>query len=75
MSSGTISLITPTGRTRSGDVLYKEAEFDVSGDDRLERFVAYHYKKDKLAISLGVTENRYNYGKVGAAKLDISMQF
>jgi subtilase-type serine protease len=75
LSSGTISLITPTGRTRSGDVLYKETVFDVSGDDRLERFVAYHYKKDELAISFGVTENRYNYGKVGAAKLDISMQF
>jgi len=75
LSSGTVSLITPTGRTRSGDVLYKETEFAVSRDDRLERFIAYQYEKDKLAISFGVVEDRYNYGKIGAAKLDISMPF
>ncbi len=75
LSSGTVSLMTPTGRTRSGDVLYKETEFAISRDDRLERFFAYQYEKDKLAISFGVVEDRYNYGKIGAAKLDISMQF
>ena len=75
LSSGTVSLMTPTGRTRSGDVLYKETEFAVSRDDRLERFIAYQYEKDKLAISFGVVEDRYNYGKIGAAKLDISMPF
>ena len=75
LSSGTVSLMTPTGRTRSGDVLYEETEFAVSRDDRLERFIAYQYEKDKLAISFGVVEDRYNYGKIGAAKLDISMPF
>jgi subtilase-type serine protease len=75
LSSGTVSLMTPTGRTRSGDVLYKETEFAVSRDDRLERFIAYQYEKDEFAISFGVVEDRYSYGKLGAAKLDISMPF
>jgi len=75
LSSGTVSLITPTGRTRSGEVLYKETEFAISRDNKLERFIAYQYEKDELAISFGVVEDKYNYGKIGAAKLDISMPF
>jgi len=75
LSNGTVSLMTPTGRTRSGDVLYTETEFAISRDDRLERFIAYQYEKDELAISFGVVEDKYNYGKIGAAKLNISLQF
>ena len=75
LSNGTVSLITPTGRTKSGDVLYTETEFAVSRDGKLDRFIAYQYEKDELAISFGVVEDRYNYGKIGAAKLDISMPF
>ena len=75
LSNGTVSLMTPTGRTKSGDVLYTETEFAVSRDGKLDRFIAYQYEKDELAISFGVVEDRYNYGKIGAAKLDISMPF
>ena len=75
LSNGTVSLMTPTGRTKSGDVLYTETEFAVSRDEKLDRFIAYQYEKDELAISFGVVEDRYNYGKIGAAKLDISMPF
>jgi hypothetical protein len=32
-------------------------------------------QNDDLAISFGVVEDRYNYGELGAAKLDISLQF
>ena len=74
LSKGTVSLVTPTGRTKSGDVLYTEAEFAVSRDENLDRFIAYHYEKDELSISFGVVEDRYNYGKIGQ-KLDISMPF
>jgi subtilisin family serine protease len=75
LSSGSVSLITPTGRTRSGDVLYKQTQFAVSNDDKLERFIAYSYDKDDTTLSLGMVEDRYNYGKLGAVKFNISMRF
>ncbi|MDA9882212.1 S8 family serine peptidase [Alphaproteobacteria bacterium] len=75
LSSGTLSLVTPTGRTKSGDVLYTETQFSVSNENKLERFFAYQHEKDNLALSFGVVEDRYNYGNIGAAKLDISYHF
>ena len=57
LSKGTVSLVTPTGRTKSGDVLYAETEFAVSRDENLDRFTAYQYEKDELAISFGVVED------------------
>ena len=75
LSSGTLSLITPTGRTKSGDILYTETQFSVSRENKVERFFAYQHEKDNLALSFGVVEDRYNYGNIGAAKLDISYQF
>jgi subtilase-type serine protease len=75
LSSGSVSLVTPTGRTQSGDVLYKQTQFAVSNDDKLERFVAYNYDKDDTTLSLGMVEDRYNYGKLGAVKFNISMRF
>ena len=75
LSDGTASLVTPTGRTKSGDIIYTETKFSLSSDNRLERFMAYNYEKDDFALSFGVVEDRYDFGKIGAAKLDISMQF
>ncbi len=75
LSSGTLSLVTPTGRTKSGDILYTETQFSVSSENKLERFFAYQHEKDNLALSFGVVEDRYNHGNIGAAKLDISYQF
>ena len=75
LSSGTLSLVTPTGSTKSGDVLYTETQFKVSSENKLERFFAYQHEKDNLALSFGVVEDRYNYGNIGAAKLDISYHF
>ncbi len=75
LSSGTLSLVTPTGRTKSGDILYTETQFSVSSENKLERFFAYQHEKDNLALSFGVVEDRYSYGNIGAAKLDISYQF
>ena len=75
LSSGTVSLITPTGRSQSGDVLYTETEFSISSENRLERFFAYQHEKDNLALSFGLVEDRYNYGNIGATKLDISYHF
>ena len=75
LSSGTLSLVTPTGRTKSGDILYTETQFSVSSENKLERFFAYQHEKDNLALSFGVVEDRYNHGNIGAAKLDISYHF
>ena len=75
LSSGTLSLVTPTGRTKSGDILYTETQFSVSRENKVERFFAYQHEKDNLALSFGLVEDRYNYGNIGAAKLDISYQF
>ena len=70
-----MSLLTPTGRSRSGDVIYTETKFAVSSESRLDKFFAYQHEKDNLALSFGVVEDRYNYGNIGAAKLDISYHF
>ncbi len=75
LTSGTLSLVTPTGRTRSGNILYTETQFTVSSENKLERFFAYQQEKDNLSLSFGVVEDRYNYGNIGAAKLDISYHF
>ena len=50
-------------------------EFDGAIPNKVERFFAYQHEKDNLALSFGVVEDRYNYGNIGAAKLDISYQF
>lgn len=75
LSDGKASLITPTGRTKSGQILYRKSDFELSRDKNLERFFAYRYANDDLALSFGIVEDRYNYGELGAAKLDISLQF
>ena len=75
LSKGTVSLITPTGRTRTGDVLYTEQQFALQDDVRLERFFAYKYDYDDASLSFGLVEDKYDYGNIGAAKLNFSMQF
>ena len=75
LSKGTVSLITPTGRTRTGDVLYTEQKFALQDDVRLERFFAYKYDFDDASLSVGLVEDKYDYGNIGAAKLNFSMQF
>jgi hypothetical protein len=75
LSKGIVSLVTPTGRTRTGDVLYTEQHFTVQDDDRLERFFAYKYDFDDGSLSVGLVEDKYDYGNIGAAKLNFSMQF
>mgnify|MGYP004260804245 FL=1 len=75
LSSGTLSLVTPTGRSQSGDIYYTETEFTVSSENKLDRFFAYQHQKDNLALSFGIVEDRYNYGNLGSAKLDISYHF
>ena len=75
LSSGTLSLVTPTGRSQSGDIYYTETEFTVSSENKLDRFFAYQHQKDNLALSFGLVEDRYNYGNLGSAKLDISYHF
>ena len=46
-----------------------------SNDDKIERFIAYSYDKNDTTLSLGMVEDRYNYGKLGAVKFNISMRF
>ena len=75
LSSGTLSLVTPTGRSQSGDIYYTETEFTVSNENKLDRFFAYQNEKDNLTLSFGLVEDKYNYGNIGAAKLDISYHF
>ena len=75
LSSGTVSLVTPTGRSKSGNILYAESQFTVSSENKLERFLAYQHEKDNLTLSFGVVEDRFDYGNIGAAKLDISYHF
>ena len=75
LSQGTVSLITPTGRTRTGDVIYIEQQFALQDDVRLERFFAYKYDFDDASLSFGLVEDKYDYGNIGAAKLNFSMQF
>ncbi len=75
LSKGTVSLITPTGRTRTGDVLYTEQNFALQDDVRLERFFAYKYDFDDASLSFGLVEDKYDCGDIGAAKLNFSMQF
>ena len=75
LSSGTLSLVTPTGRTKSGEVLYTETQFTVSSENKLDRFFAYQRQIDNLALSFGMVEDRYNYGNLGSAKLNISYHF
>jgi hypothetical protein len=75
LSQGTVSLITPTGRTRTGDVLYTEQQFALQDDVRLERFFAYKHEFNDASLSFGLVEDKYDYGNIGAAKLNFSMQF
>ncbi len=75
ISSGTLSLLTPTGRTQSGDVYYTETEFTVSSENKLDRFFAFQHEKDNFALSFGLVEDRHDYGNIGAAKLNISFHF
>ena len=75
LSSGTLSLVTPTGRAQSGDIYYTQTEFTVSSESKLDRFFAFQHEKDNLALSFGLVEDKYDYGNIGAAKLDISFRF
>ena len=75
LSQGSVSLITPTGRTRAGDILYIEQHFTIHDDKRLERFFAYNYEFSDGSLTFGIVEDQNDYGSVGAAKLNFSMQF
>ena len=75
LSQGSVSLITPTGRTRAGDVLYIEQHFTIHDDERLERFFAYNYEFSDGYLTFGLVEDQDGYGSIGAAKLNFSMQF
>ena len=75
LSKGTVSLVTPHGRTRTGDMLFTEQNFGVKDDVRLERFFAYKYEFKDASLSFGFVEDKYDYGNIGAAKLNFSMQF
>jgi|GEM_PF-263753 len=75
LSQGSVSLITPTGRTRAGDVLYIEQHFTIHDDKRVERFFAYNYKISDGHLTFGIVEDQDDYGSIGAAKLNFSMQF
>ena len=75
LSQGSVSLITPTGRTRAGDVLYIEQHFTIHDDKRVERFFAYNYEFSDGHLTFGIVEDQDDYGSIGAAKLNFSMQF
>mgnify|MGYP006061809369 FL=1 len=75
LSKGSVSLITPAGRTRAGDILYIEKHFTVHDDERVERFFAYDYEFSDGYLTFGIVEDQYDYGSIGAAKLNFSMQF
>ena len=75
LSKGSVSLITPTGRTRAGDVLYIEKHFTIHDDDRVETFFVYGYEFSDGYLTFGIVEDQYDYGSIGSAKLNFSMQF
>ena len=75
LSKGSVSLMTPTGRTRAGDVLYIEKHFTIHDDQRVEKFFVYGYEFSDGYLTFGIVEDQHDYGTIGAAKLNFSLQF
>ena len=75
VSDGRIKFLHPVARTRSGQIVYTETQFNISDDQRFERYFLLNRNLGNKRISLGVIEDRYNHGQIGAAKLDISFTF
>ena len=75
VSDGRIAFVHPVGRTRSGQILYTESQFDIANNQSYERYFLFNRDFGKKRLSLGLIEDRYNHGKLGAAKLDISFTF
>ena len=75
LNSGAATLITPTGRTKSGQILYASKKFDLNSENTSERFIAFRYDKPSHSFSIGIVEDRNRLGKIGAASLDMSFRF
>ena len=75
VSDGRIKFIHPVARTRAGQILYEETQFNISDDRRYEGYFLFNRSLGNKLISFGLIEDRYNRGQLGAAKLDISFTF
>ena len=75
LSQGDITLITPSGRSKEGALHYVEQRFPIIDDNHLERFIAYGLNNGGWDISLGLVEDRYEPGTIGASKLQLSRSF
>ena len=75
VSDGRIKFIHPVARTRSGQIVYEETQFNISEDRRYEGYFLFNRNLGNKLISFGLMEDRYNRGHLGAAKLDISFTF
>ena len=75
VSDGHVRFIHPVGRTRSGQILYKETKFNISHDRNYEKYFLFNRDFHGKRLSFGLIEDRYNHGKIGAAKLEISFTF
>ena len=75
VSDGHVAFVHPAGRNKSGQILHKETRFDISNDDSFEKYFLFNRDIGNSRLSVGVVEDRYNNGKIGAAKLDISFTF
>ena len=75
VSDGLIKFIHPVARTRSGQILYQETQFNISDDQRYGGYFLFNRNLGNKWISFGLTEDIYKLGQLGAAKLDISFTF
>ena len=75
LSGGKVSILAPNGRTKAGDIYYKEMAFAINEETAYQTFLSYKYEGDNLDISVNLTNDRYKQDRFGEIRLDISYQF
>ncbi|MEL0089982.1 MAG: hypothetical protein VW714_05830, partial [Rhodospirillales bacterium] len=75
LSAGKVSILAPNGRTKAGDIYYKEMAFEIDDETAYQTFLSYKYEGDNLDISVNLTNDRYEQDRLGEIRLDISYQF
>ena len=60
---------------KNGYLIYHEQRYALEDNKQLERFAAYNIEKDTTKLSVGVAEDRYKHGKLGAIKLEFSFRY
>jgi len=75
LSGGKVSILAPNGRTKAGDIYYKEMAFAINEETAYQTFLSYKYEGDNLDVSVNLTNDRYKQDRFGEIRLDISYQF